>query len=77
MSNEEHIQMRLYRKGQLEIFMVLPKTVHISLHVIIFCLHSKERSGQDHLTAPMVTISPEPTSCVTLGEWHAVSPVVK
>lgn len=49
-SNEEHIQMRLY---------------------------CKERSGQDHLTAPVVTIKPEPTSAVTLGEWHAVSPLVK
>ena len=42
-----------------------------------FYLRSKERSGQDHLTAPVVTIKPEPTSAVTLGEWHAVSPLVK
>ena len=77
-SNEEHIQMRLYRKGQLERFYLkLYCTVDIWLYVIIFCLHSKERSGQDHLTAPVVTIKPEPTSSVTLGEWHAVSPLIK
>ena len=40
-------------------------------------IYSKERTGQDHITAPAFTISPELAGTVTLGEWHLVQPVVK
>ena len=40
-------------------------------------IYSKERSGQDHLTAPPFSISPELAGSVTLGEWHLVQPNVR
>ena len=40
-------------------------------------IYSKERSGQDHLTAPPFTISPEQAGTVTLGEWHLVQPTLR
>ena len=40
-------------------------------------IYSKEKSGQDHLTAPTFTISPETASIVTLGDWHLVQPCNK
>jgi len=44
---------------------------------ILMKMYSKEKSGQDHITAPTFTISPEMSNTVTLGEWHLVQPVVK
>ena len=44
---------------------------------ILMRLYSKEKSGQDHITAPTFTISPELSNTVTLGEWHLVQPIVK
>ena len=40
-------------------------------------VYSKERSGQDHITAPAFTISPEMAGTVSLGEWHLVAPIIK
>ena len=40
-------------------------------------VYSKEKSGQDHITAPAFTISPELAGTVSLGEWHLVQPIIK
>jgi len=44
---------------------------------IMMRMYSKEKSGQDHITAPTFTICPEMATAVTLGDWHLVQPVVK
>ena len=44
---------------------------------VMMRIYSKEKTGQDHLTAPVFNISPETASIVTLGDWHLVQPIVK
>ena len=39
--------------------------------------YSKEKTGQDHITAPTFTIHPQMAGPVTLGDWHLVQPIVK
>ena len=52
--------------------LTVEKDVQLSMTV-----YSKERSGQDHITAPAFTISPELAGTVSLGEWHLVQPSIK
>ena len=52
--------------------LTVEKDAQLSLMV-----YSKERSGQDHITAPAFTITPEPAGTVSLGDWHLVQPVVR